>query len=132
VLDASEKSISLDQRLVCLGSLGYAQDPKLIARTLDLMLQPATIARADITTLIPALTSHIAGTEALWLWLKDNYAAMRLALGDGLSSFARVIELSLASLATKAQQEDVENFFAGKNTEVRFNSTLVSEETQLS
>jgi hypothetical protein len=65
-----------------------------------------------------SLTSHEGGVVALWKWFKTNYQELRDVIGDGLGSFARILDHVTTSMATEEQFDDVQNFFVGKDTEV--------------
>jgi hypothetical protein len=67
------KAATLEQRNVCLNTLGYAQDATLIQRTLDFAVSPEIVARNDSSKILNTLGEHRAGAEAIWSWMKENW-----------------------------------------------------------
>lgn len=54
-MEALEHPRSVNERDILLGSLGYARDPKLIARTLALTLTEESLAHNDMARIVKSL-----------------------------------------------------------------------------
>ncbi|KUJ17086.1 uncharacterized protein LY89DRAFT_718765 [Mollisia scopiformis] len=117
ILEALKSSSSVFKRDTCIKALGASEDPALIQRTLNLSLSDEMIAHNDTRNIIRSLTKHKPGIEALWAWMKGDYGKIEKGLGHGLGTFARLVQIVTASLATREQYEDVKGFFEDKNTE---------------
>lgn len=111
----SRNAKTSDERNTALRSLGRAKDPELIQRTLALSLSPE-VKGQDIYLPISALRTHAAGINALWQWVKDNWAELEKRLPPSLSMLSSVVSITTSSFTQKEQIADIEKFFAGKST----------------
>lgn len=111
---------SIDKRNICIGALGYCSQSDLISRTLAYSLTPEILAINESDRVIESLTKHASGKQALWEWFKVNYDEIHEKIRGGIGRFARMVVLCTESLTTREQLEDVESFFADKDTEVSF------------
>ncbi|KKK27016.1 aminopeptidase [Aspergillus rambellii] len=115
VLDRFRNAPTSDEKTTALRSLGTAEDPKLIQRSLALALGDE-VKSQDIYMPLGGLRGHKAGVEARWAWLKDNWDAIYKRLPPGLGMLSSVVQISTASLCTEEQLKDVQSFFADKDT----------------
>ncbi|RQM05792.1 hypothetical protein DH86_00004164 [Scytalidium sp. 3C] len=118
VLEASNHVTTLDERDACLISLGAAQDSALISRTLEYAVSDDMLQRRLTQAMLRSVTAHRPGKEALWAWLKSEWERLESSLTGGLGTLARIVQLIVMALATKAQYEDIKSFFQDKDTTV--------------
>lgn len=115
ILEESRNAKTSDERNTALRSLGRAKDPELIQRTLDLSLSPE-VKGQDIYLPISALRTHPEGINALWQWVKDNWAELERRLPPSLSMLSSVVSITTSSFTHRDQVKDIEAFFANKST----------------
>jgi aminopeptidase 2 len=63
-----------------------------------------------------ALRSHQEGCNALWEWVKGNWAELEKRLPPSLSMLSSVVSISTSSFTHREHIEDIKAFFAGKST----------------
>ncbi|KAF2790722.1 hypothetical protein K505DRAFT_327375 [Melanomma pulvis-pyrius CBS 109.77] len=115
ILEESRNAKTSDERNTALRSLGRAKDPELIQRTLALSLSPE-VKGQDIYLPISALRTHPEGINALWKWVKDNWAELEKRLPPSLSMLSSVVSITTSSFTHREQIKDIESFFADKST----------------
>ncbi|KAJ5202156.1 uncharacterized protein N7498_006819 [Penicillium cinerascens] len=111
VLDRFRNSPSSEERFSALGSLGAAEDPALIRRTLDLTIS-TEVKSQDITEPLSCLQKHAAGIEASWSWVKSNWDSLVKRLPPSLDKLGRLVQMTTSSFCTEEQMKDVEGFFS--------------------
>lgn len=104
-----------DERNSALRSLGRAKSPDLIQRTLDFSLSK-DVKGQDIYLPLMALRSHQEGCNALWKWVKENWAELEKRLPPSLSMLSSVVSISTSSFTHSEHIEDIKAFFADKST----------------
>lgn len=117
ILQASQNARSVDKRDICLEALGNTRNPTLISRTLELAISPDSVARNDVRKFLSGLREHSSGIKAEWVWMRENADEIQKTLGNGLGTFARVVQEATIGLSTKEQWNDVRQSFAGKDTQ---------------
>ncbi|KAF2725507.1 hypothetical protein K431DRAFT_280881 [Polychaeton citri CBS 116435] len=115
VLKEYETAKQSDERNVALRSLGRAQDPKLIKRTLDYTLSK-DVKSQDIYLPLAGLRAHADGVEALWAWLKAEWDTVTKRLPPSMTMLGSVVSMSTSSFTRPDQIADVEDFFGKKST----------------
>ncbi|KAF2740465.1 aminopeptidase 2 mitochondrial precursor [Polyplosphaeria fusca] len=115
VLDQACNAATSDERNTALRALGRAKSPDLIKRTLDLALSEE-VKGQDIYLPISALRTHSEGIQALWSWVKDNWAELERRLPPSLSMLSSVVSICTSSFTHREQVEDIKAFFASKST----------------
>lgn len=133
------------QRRSALMALGFARSPSLIERTLGIATSPYVIAQNQTAVVLAGLSKHKAGKEALWVWLKSNIDHLDNVVGNSLGLKARVVRICTSrfgiilpgdiqmsfhnrrklakhlisgSLSTRAQLDEVREFFKDRDTKV--------------
>ena len=104
-----------DERNNAYRSLGRAKDPELIQRTLALSMSDDVKAQ-DLYLPLTALRTHPEGIKALWKFVQDNWDALEKRLPPSLSMLSTVVSIATSSFTHKEHIEDIQAFFASKNT----------------
>lgn len=108
---------TVDERSAALSALGFATSPILVARTIALALDAHRIPSTQLNTLLSGLSTHPAGIEALFDTLLHRYDDVTSRFrGGGLGGLARLLPSYCRGLATDEQGNQLEAFFAGKDT----------------
>lgn len=117
ILDRFRNAPTSDEKNTALRTLGAAEDPALIKRTLDLA-SGDEVKNQDIYMPLAGLRSHTNGIEARWEWLKTNWDAIYKRLPPSLGMLGSVVQITTSSFCTEKQLKEVEEFFASKDTKV--------------
>ena len=115
ILNEFRTAKDADERNTALRSLGRARDGKLIRRTLTLPLSDE-VKGQDIYLPSAGMRSTPEGIEALWTWMKDNWAALEKKCPPGGSMLSTMVQMCTSSFATEKQAEDVKAFFKERST----------------
>lgn len=115
VIKQSKSAKTSDERNTALRSLGRAKSPELIQRTLAYSLSD-DVKGQDIYLPISALRTHPEGIDALWNWVKDNWAELERRLPPSLSMLSSVVSITTSSFTHKEHIKDIDDFFAKKST----------------
>lgn len=103
------------ERNTALRSLGFAEDPKLIQRSLDYALSKE-VKTQDLYMPLSGLRAHKAGIIALWSWVQENWDVLTKRLPPGMSLLGDVVAMSTSSFTKEEQVADVRRFFSEKGT----------------
>ncbi|EEP77622.1 aminopeptidase 2 [Uncinocarpus reesii 1704] len=114
ILDRYRNAPTSAEKNTALRSLGSAQQPELVQRTLDLSLSDEVKAQ-DIYMPLAGLRVHPTSIIARWEWLKNNWEAVVKRLPPAFSMLGTVVQLCTASLSTEEQLKDVQEFFKDKD-----------------
>lgn len=117
ILDRFRNAPTSDEKNTALRSLGAAESAALIKRTLDLASSDE-VKNQDIYMPLAGLRSHANGIEARWEWLKTNWDSIYKRLPPSLGMLGTVVQISTASFCTEKQLNEVQEFFAAKDTKV--------------
>lgn len=117
ILDRFRNAPTSDEKNTALRTLGAAENPALIKRTLDLA-SGDEVKNQDIYMPLAGLRGHANGIEARWEWLKTNWDAIYKRLPPSLGMLGTVVQITTASFCTEKQLKEVEEFFASKDTKV--------------
>lgn len=117
ILDRFRNAPTSDEKNTALRTLGAAEDPALIKRTLDLA-SGDEVKNQDIYMPLAGLRGHTNGIEARWEWLKTNWDAIYKRLPPSLGMLGSVVQITTSSFCTEKQLKEVEEFFASKDTKV--------------
>ncbi|KAJ9288783.1 hypothetical protein DTO021C3_3583 [Paecilomyces variotii] len=115
ILDRFRNAPTSDEKNTALRTLGAAEDPALIKRTLDLA-SGDEVKNQDIYMPLAGLRGHTNGIEARWEWLKTNWDAIYKRLPPSLGMLGSVVQITTSSFCTEKQLKEVEEFFASKDT----------------
>lgn len=114
ILDRYRHAPTSTEKNTALRSLGSAEDPALIQKTLGLALSEEVRAQ-DIYMPLSGLRSHSAGIIARWEWLKNDWEKIVERLPPSFAMLGSVIQICSGSLSTDAQLKDIEEFFKNKD-----------------
>ncbi|KAK9245635.1 peptidase family M1-domain-containing protein [Lipomyces tetrasporus] len=106
---------SVDGKEIALTALGKSKRPALIARTLDLVLS-GDVAVQDVHTPAAALAANGAARWALWRFIKDNWAQIYEVMSGNMVVLDRFVRLSISRFASREAKDDIQAFFADKDT----------------
>ncbi|GKT44414.1 alanine/arginine aminopeptidase [Colletotrichum spaethianum] len=121
---------AIDGKEICLSNLGFVRDPEIIKNTLLPFLfnksppAPASdsVPAGDMHSLGSALAGNSAARQLQWDYVKANWDACVSKLGNPIV-VDRFIQVSLGKFTDFAAVEDIEAFFADKDTSA-FSRTL--------
>ncbi|CAG8538500.1 28782_t:CDS:10, partial [Racocetra persica] len=106
ILKIYREADTVDQKLVALTGLGYAQQEDLIKRALNFSLSEE-VKNQDVI---------YAVSRALWDFVKENWETFHDRYSKSLSLLAAIVKYGTDSFSTDADLKDVENFFSNKDT----------------
>ncbi|KAK9448238.1 peptidase family M1-domain-containing protein [Limtongia smithiae] len=115
VFEASRHVTTLDDRDACLKSLGATRNAALISRTLNYALSAESLQNRFTQRILKSFTEYRAGKEALWNWIKCDWDLIERYFGGSLGALARLLQTVVSCLSTRAQYEDVKEFFQEKD-----------------
>jgi aminopeptidase 2 len=115
IINEAVHASTADERNSALRSLGRAKSPELIQRTMDFALSK-DVKGQDIYLPISALRAHQEGCEALWAWVKSNWAELEKRLPPSLSMLSSVVAITTSSFTHSEHIKDIEAFFKDKST----------------
>ncbi|CEP63784.1 arginine/alanine aminopeptidase LALA0_S09e02432g [Lachancea lanzarotensis] len=104
-----------DEKLAALRSLGRFEDAELIQRTLGFLFD-GTVLLQDIYIPMQGLRMHVAGINALWKWVTENWDELIKKLPPGLTMLGSVVALGTSGFTSFESIEEVKKFFSGKST----------------
>ncbi|KAK9465021.1 peptidase family M1-domain-containing protein [Lipomyces arxii] len=107
--------INTDEKNTALRNIGRTKNPKLIQKTLDLILD-GSVRPQDVYLPMGGLRSTKEGTVALWEWVKLHWDELEKLLPPGLSMLSSVVSLSTGGFASEEAVNEIEQFFSKKNT----------------
>jgi len=105
-----------EERSTALSALGYARRPNLLFRTIALALDKTRIPNTMLSSLVSGLNTHPAGITALFDTLLNHLDQLKERYGGGLGGLGSALRLFCGGLATHAQADRLEAFFADKET----------------
>lgn len=106
---------SVDGKEIAVFALGKAKKEKLIKDNLDLLLS-GKVAVQDLHTLAASLASNPSARWAFWQFIKENWAAIYSLMSGNMVILDRFVKLSIVNFSSKKAYEDIESFFADKDT----------------
>nr|OQO21284.1 hypothetical protein B0A51_10340 [Rachicladosporium sp. CCFEE 5018] len=104
-----------DERNAALRSLGRAQSPELIQRTLAYSLSPQ-VKEQDVYLPLAGLRAHKEGIEAFWAWMKENWETLRKKMPPSFTLLGSTVSMATSGFTKQEQLEDVEAFFKERST----------------
>jgi len=107
---------SLQVRSDAVSSLGSADHPSLIDRTLKIALDGELLGGSERFAIFKKLLEHPNGVYASWQWLQTNLE--KLINNSASISPGRIVSICIVNLSTASQLEEVETFFEKKDTSV--------------
>lgn len=110
-----ETAANADERNAALRSLGRAQQPELIQRTLAYSLSKH-VKDQDVYLPLAGLRAHAPGMEAFWAWVKENWEVLVKKMPPSFTLLGSVVAMASSGFTKKEQLQDVQSFFEGKST----------------
>lgn len=110
-----ETAKNSDERNAALRSLGRAQDPKLIKRTLDYSLSKE-VKDQDIYLPLAGLRAHRPGIEALWAWVQENWELLRKKMPPSFTLLGSVVAMATSGFTSEQKYKEIDAFFKEKGT----------------
>ena len=104
-----------EERNSALRCLGRASQPELIKRTLDLLFS-GEVKNQDIYIPAAGLRAHAGGINAMFDWMTRNWDELQKRHPPALSMLGTLVTIFTSSFTKPEQLEQVEAFFADKNT----------------
>ncbi|KAJ2376040.1 Aminopeptidase 2 mitochondrial, partial [Coemansia sp. RSA 2611] len=105
----------VDQQLAALSSLGFTTDPAIVDELLEFALTDA-VRNQDVHQAIVAINTHGANRERLWQWYQDKYDLLVGRYRASMNYMGILVRLSIAEFVGNAKADEVELYFADKNT----------------
>jgi len=115
ILKEYETAKNADERNAALRSLGRAQDPKLIKRTLDYSLSKE-VKDQDIYLPLAGLRAHQPGIEALWSWVQENWELLRKKMPPSFTLLGSVVAMATSGFTSEQKYQQIDAFFKEKGT----------------
>ncbi|KAJ2723262.1 hypothetical protein GGI07_002764 [Coemansia sp. Benny D115] len=105
----------VDQRLAALSSLGYSRDAELISELLEFALSD-NVRNQDVHQALAAIGLSAVGRELVWKWYQDNYDLLTARYRASMSYMGLLIRVSIGGFVGADKAEEVERFFAARDT----------------
>lgn len=115
IVSEYENGKNSDERNAALRSLGRAQQPDLIQRTLAYSLS-THVKEQDVYLPLAGLRAHKEGMEAFWAWMKENWDVLKKKMPPSFTLLGSTVSMATSGFTKKEQLEDVEDFFKDKST----------------
>lgn len=106
---------TIDGREICLASLGRAREPEVIKQVLDFMLSDKVKVQDKHTPAI-ALSNNSDARYALWSFIQENWETIFKQMSGNLVVLDRFVKNSLNKFASHQTLDEIEKFFADKDT----------------
>ncbi|KAK7202520.1 peptidase family M1-domain-containing protein [Myxozyma melibiosi] len=106
---------SVDGKEIALFAIGKASKEKLIKDDLDLLLS-GKVAVQDLHTLAASLASNSNARWLLWEFVKTNWETIYSLMSGNMVILDRFIKFTIAGFSSMKAYEDIEKFFADKDT----------------
>ncbi|RPA99973.1 hypothetical protein L873DRAFT_1835141 [Choiromyces venosus 120613-1] len=115
VLNEYLSTSAVDGKEICLSALGRVRKPELIQQFLELMLSDKVKTQDKHTPAI-SLSNNAHARHALWEFIKKNWETIYKQLSGNMVVLDRFLKNSLNKFASLDVKEDIEKFFADKDT----------------
>lgn len=103
------------EKVVALSVLGYGSSLELVQRTLALAMSPE-VRTQDILTAIATLRSSVVGRAELWNFMRHHWDVLYERHCDDIGFLDYFVLLSIESFSTLERYQEVQAFFANKDT----------------
>lgn len=111
-----DETLSSDQRLIALSSLGGARHKALIQKYLSLCLDDKVVRGQDSIYVFRSLAGNSDAHDILWDFFKDNYNTLFAKFAKSLSLFGSAVRSSVSGFSSFDRIAEVEAFFSTKDT----------------
>ncbi|KAJ1964402.1 hypothetical protein GGI12_001451 [Dipsacomyces acuminosporus] len=105
----------VDQQLAALSSLGFTTDPELINELLGFALSDK-VRNQDVHLAIVAINTSGPSRVRLWKWYQDSYDLLVGRYHASMNYMGILVRLSTSEFVGNDKADEVESFFAEKNT----------------
>lgn len=103
------------ERIAALSSLGAADDPALVQRTLDYALSKE-VKNQDMYLILGGLRRKPAQINTLWAWVKEHWEQLRELFPTSIGMIGTILHIGTTSFTKEEQRKDVEAFFEKHTT----------------
>ncbi|KAF9364840.1 hypothetical protein BGX34_000189 [Mortierella sp. NVP85] len=103
------------EKVVALSVLGYGSSLELVQRTLAFAMSPE-VRTQDILTAIATLRSSVVGRAELWNFMRQHWDMLYERHCDDIGFLDYFVVLSIESFSTLERYQEVQAFFANKDT----------------
>ncbi|KAI9303207.1 aminopeptidase [Cunninghamella echinulata] len=110
------ESLPTDQRLIALNALGGAKSESLISRYLLMSLDEKEVRGQDTIYVFGSLAANPDARLLFWQFFSQNYDLLHSKFSRSLSLFGAAVRSAVGGFSSKEQLDEVEAFFADKNT----------------
>ncbi|KAF9354276.1 hypothetical protein BGX26_007906 [Mortierella sp. AD094] len=105
-----------DQQSMCLMALGAAvHGEDLIRRMFEFSLSD-DVRSQDFMYILAGLSINIKARNAAWIWIKNNWPTIQERYTGNMGMLGFCVKIPINKMADPAVLEDLENFFADKDT----------------
>ena len=111
VLQVYRASALPDEKNQALAALAAVQEQDLVARALGLALSD-DVRSQDVPLLLAALAANYKARNALWDFVRANWATLYAKFYSGSFLLGRIVSAALDSFASEARAAEAEAFFA--------------------
>ncbi|KAJ2847311.1 hypothetical protein IWW36_003916, partial [Coemansia brasiliensis] len=105
----------VDQRLAALWSLGFATNAALVDDVLEFALSEH-VRNQDLHQAIAAINTSGSNRQRLWQWYCDNYSVLAARYRASMNYMGILLRLSAAEFIGSNRAEEIESFFATRDT----------------
>jgi aminopeptidase N len=124
-----QTTTSIDGKEICLGALASLQTPDLLSDYLSLLFHE--VATQDMHTGAIGLATNPKTRHGFWLYIQQNFDAIRARLGENMVVMDLFIRHSLKSFADRKTEKEIADFFAGRDNSGYDRSLAVVRDTVL-
>jgi len=115
IFNIYKNPVSIDEKTTALRTLGRFEDSELIERTLGYLFD-GTVKSQDFYIPMAGMRAHKTGVEHLWKWTQSNWDEIARRLPPGLSMLSAVVTISTSGFTSAEKIQEIEDFFATKDT----------------
>lgn len=115
ILAFYRETYSPGEKVVALTVLGYGNSPEMIQRTLAFAMSEE-VRNADILSALATLRSSVMGRAELWNFMRQHWDVLYERHFDDLRFVEYFIMFSIGMFSTVEKYQEVQNFFANKDT----------------
>ncbi|KAI8059621.1 peptidase family M1-domain-containing protein [Gongronella butleri] len=111
-----DESLPSDQRLLFLVSLGYARDPAIIQRYLNMALDENVVRSQDVFYVFASVRDNSDSRDALWDFFVKHYDTLYTRFAGTMSMLSNVIRSAVRGYTSFEKIDEIKQFFADKDT----------------
>ena len=115
VLKVFKEADMAEERVRALRGLGYAREPELIDRLLQMTLDDSIRAQ-DVFYVYGTLAGNRYAMDRAWEFIKTNWEAICKMFSSGQFLLGRILKSATSAFTSEAKAAEVEAFFKDKDT----------------